>query len=432
MLSKTRLLFGAFCFIFSCLSFSSELSVKATSPTQKSEPSTRQSPQTQQEEENTEPLLTDKEYNEILNSLTPPPYDVFMNLVKDMDITSFKEYWEFWKEMETEGLPINPEKHYGNQWEGWPKKKLRASKNNDKAIEFAVNKIIALERGDFSYDNTLAQPHYSSNQTTYTNKRNNWMKFAEAKALMQTEGIKSTLEFREWKRAGKKPSNFPSEPHRVYKADWVSWPYFFGVEKTHFNNWMNFTEAQAFMQAEGIKSSLEFIEWKKAGKRPPNFPSNPDIKYKEYWKGWPHFLGTEGRRGRKGVSYKNWMPFAEAKALMKEQGIKTVKEFKIWKRAGKRPANFPGNPDVAYKEYWKGWIHFFGKRGKVDIEWMSYEEARAFMIEQGIKTVREFQIWKRAGHRPSNFPTNPNIKYKEDWVSWYHFFGTEKCKKAFK
>ena len=72
------------------------------------------------------------------------------------------------------------------------------------------------------------------------------------------------------------------------------------------------------------------------------------------------------------------------------------------------------------------------KKEHVEDKWMSFAEAQIFMQEQEVTTEPEFRKWKKAGNRPPNFPSHPDRKYKEEWVSWPHFFGTEKCKKAFK
>ena len=514
-------------FYFSHFAFSSELSVKEVAKTQQSEPSVKEA--SEKEKESDLSLLTDKEYNEILNSLTSPSYYNFKRVLEYMDITSLKEYLDFLETLEVEHFPKSPKKYYGNQWEGWSQKSViePIDKKTDKSIEFSVNKILELdsekteeskreealklnrqevlklkreealklkrENKGTSYK-SLSLKHQNKKTKKPSRvgaKKKNWMSFAEAQALMQKEGIKTYTEFKEWKKAGKRPPNFPANPHIIYAEDWKGWPHFLGTEEIRFKKWMSFTEAQALMQKEGIKTYTEFKEWKRAGKRPanfpgnpdikykkdwvswyhflgkkwmsyaeaqayiqkegiktvkefkewkrvgkrpPNFPSRPDIKYKKDWKGWSHFLGRKVRVGKKGVSYNNWMSYEEAQALMQKEGIKTVKQFREWKRAGKRPANFPGNPDIKYKKDWKGWSHFLGRKvrvGKKGVSynnWMSYEEAQALMQKEGIKTVKQFREWKRVGKRPANFPGNPDIKYKKEWVSWPHFLGTEGMK----
>ena len=244
------------------------------------------------------------------------------------------------------------------------------------------------------------------------------MSYVEAQFFMAEEGITTEPKFRKWKKAGKRPSNFPSHPEQVYK-EWVSWFHFFGTEeRIVVRDWMSFQEARAFVQKEGIKTSLEFRKWIKSENKALHLPNHPERVYKEEWVSWPHFFGRD------------WMNFQEARAYIQKEGIKTSEEFRKWSKAGKRPPNFPSNPHLTYKD-WVSWSHFFGTEGSRK-DWMSYVEAKALMQTEGIKTSLEFIEWNKAGKRPPNFPSNPQVKYKKYWKGWPHFLGTKKCKKAFK
>ena len=54
--------------------------------------------------------------------------------------------------------------------------------------------------------------------------------------------------------------------------------------------------------------------------------------------------------------------FDEAKNFVKKKNIKTETEFRIFNRSGKRPNNFPSAPARTYKDQWKGWPDFLGKK----------------------------------------------------------------------
>ena len=47
---------------------------------------------------------------------------------------------------------------------------------------------------------------------------------------------------------------------------------------------------------------------------------------------------------------------------------------------------------------------------------MSFEEAQAFIRNEGIQTRMEFEAWKRSGKRPANFPSSPeqNLQRRMD------------------
>ena len=40
-----------------------------------------------------------------------------------------------------------------------------------------------------------------------------------------------------------------------------------------------------------ISSQKDWINFCKVGDRPVDIPSNPQLKYKDLWKGWADFLG---------------------------------------------------------------------------------------------------------------------------------------------
>ena len=241
-----------------------------------------------------------------------------------------------------------------------------------------------------------------ANEFNTTSSSRIWMSLQDAKALMQSQGIKTSTEFNEWKKAGKRPEHFPSNPQRTYKKEWISWSHFLGNEK----QWMSFNEAQTFIQSQGIKTRKEFDEWKKAGKRPEHFPSHPERVYTNEWRGWRDFLDTK------------WMSFDQAKAFIQRQGIRTREQFYEWSKSKKRPKDFPSNPNQMYKDKWKGWGDF------LDTKWMSFDQAQALMQSQGIKTKREFREWSKSKKRPKNFPSTPDQVYTNEWRGWGDFLGT--------
>ena len=251
-----------------------------------------------------------------------------------------------------------------------------------------------------------------------------WMSFEEAQALIQKVGLTSLIQFQQWSKSGERPKDFPSNPSIIYKEEWTGWGDFLGtgnIAPSRKKEFMSFEEAKVFIRNEGIQSSVEFNKWKREGKRPEDFPSNPNIIYKENWTGWRDFLGT----GSMAYNNKEFMSFEEAKIFIQSEGIQTSTEFKEWKRSGKRPDNFPSAPEQTYKEEWTGWVDFLGT-GNIsnrDKEFMSFEEAQAFIWSEGIQTRTEFEAWKRSGKRPEDFPANPQQIYEDKWTSWSDFLG---------
>lgn len=70
----------------------------------------------------------------------------------------------------------------------------------------------------------------------------------------------------------------------------------------------------------------------------------------------------------------DYLPFAEARAFVRNLGLKNKNEWTAWARSDQRPANIPRWPENVYAEYTDltDWL------GKAKPSYRSFEEARAF------------------------------------------------------
>ena len=301
--------------------------------------------------------------------------------IQSQGITSQSEFWA-WKEAgkRPKNFPGRPDQFYKDEWTSWQ---------------------------DFLGTDNIAP------------KKREWMSFHDAKNFIQQQGITNESEFQAWKRAGKRPKNFPSVPSKIYNDEWISWGDFLGTGNISNHKkdwmWMSFQDAQNFIQQQGVTSQSEFQAWKKAGKRPKNFPSVPQKTYKDEWISWGDFLGTENTS----LKNKEWMSFQDAKDFIQSEGIQNSTEFKAWKKASKRPKNFPSAPWQVYEDEWTNWKDFLGTG------WMNFQEAKTFIQQQEVTNQSEFRAWSKSEQRPKNFPSSPEQTYKDEWISWNDFLGTE-------
>ena len=315
-------------------------------------------------------------------------FDQAKTLMQSQGIRTREQFQEWSKsEQRPEDFPSHPERTYKDKWRGW---------------------------GDFLGAGNIS-----------VRRKKEWMSFQDAKAHIQSQGIKTKREFHEWSKSEQRPKNFPSNPNQTYKNKWTGWRDFLGagnISVRRKKEWMSFQDAKAHIQSQGIRTFAQFQEWSKSEQRPKDFPSNPNIIYKDKWTGWSNFLGTGNIAG--GIK-KEWMSFDQAQALMQSQGIKTSTEFNEWKKAGKRPKDFPSNPSQTYKNKWRGWGDFLGT-GNISVrdrEWMSFQDAKALIQSQGIRTREQFREWSKSGQRPENFPSSPNKVYTNKWRGWGDFLG---------
>ena len=65
------------------------------------------------------------------------------------------------------------------------------------------------------------------------NKDKAFLHFEKAREFIQSIGLRSHREFKEWRKSSKRPYNIPSNPNRTYKnKGWVDWPDWFGTKDT--------------------------------------------------------------------------------------------------------------------------------------------------------------------------------------------------------
>ncbi|MDB4105845.1 hypothetical protein N9545_10000, partial [Salibacteraceae bacterium] len=98
-------------------------------------------------------------------------------------------------------------------------------------------------------------------------------------------------EWRSWMKSGKRPSNIPANPQRVYRDEgWIDLYDWLGYEE-----FLPFEEAREVARSLNLKSSNEWQSWAKS-ERPSNIPSHPREKYKDQgWVGWYDWLGYEAK-----------------------------------------------------------------------------------------------------------------------------------------
>lgn len=186
------------------------------------------------------------------------------------------------------------------------------------------------------------------------------------------------------------------------------------------HKWMTFDEARSHVSGLGLKTVSEFRAWLKSDQRPESFPKVPGNMYrKDGWTGIVDFLGVRVE----------WMSFKEAEAFIRTQGLKTQADFAAWAKSEKRPASFPTNPQVTYKDLgWKNFTDFLNTGRAVKGQWMSFENAMVAARLSGTQSRRDYQEWVRSSaDRPIDLPSNPDVIYKDSgWISWPHFLGYER------
>ncbi len=203
----------------------------------------------------------------------------------------------------------------------------------------------------------------------------------------------------------------------------------FIISKIKKLKWRPFEEAREFARSLGLKY---FKEWKQYCKgeladkpiKPTDIPPNPSNIYRiTGWNGSNDWLGILSN-GEK------YLPFKEAREFARSLGLERGGDWHLYcnghyKDKIKKPDNIPRTPSSVYFEFdtYTDWIG-------VKKEFLSYTEASKYIQKLNINTKTKWREWKKE-NRPENLPANPDTyysKYKneKEWISWQHFFGTEK------
>ena len=121
-----------------------------------------------------------------------------------------------------------------------------------------------------------------------------------------------------------------------------------------------------------------------------------------------------------------WRDFEEARCYARSLGLKSVKQWREWRKSGEKPRDIPYSPDEVYKDKgWLSWGDFLGyKEGYVPGEHRAFKEARDYACSLKLKSQKEWREWCESDQKPHDIPSNPDEVYKEEgWLSWGDFMG---------
>src|SRR5690242_4712323 len=99
-----------------------------------------------------------------------------------------------------------------------------------------------------------------------------------------------------------------------------------------------FNDARAFVRGLGLKSVKDWENYWGQGKRPKDIPNHVKQLYKDDWKGWPDFLGT------------NIRSFNDARAFVHTLGLKNWDSWRRYCKSGNKPEDIPSNPWQSYED----------------------------------------------------------------------------------
>src|SRR5947207_9363489 len=139
-----------------------------------------------------------------------------------------------------------------------------------------------------------------------------------------------------------------------------------------------FEEARDRARTQEFNSRAEYARW---AKNIAGMPVAPGPVYKDKgWAGWNDFLGTEIRP--------EWLPFAEAKAVVRAHEIKTLPQFRAWDKQERLANKIPTLPSVVYRN--AGWIDWYDFLSTESPSLQHVQTAEQFAVEDGIVASRKW------------------------------------------
>lgn len=233
------------------------------------------------------------------------------------------------------------------------------------------------------------------------------------KQLMEEVKQKGINSFKQYRKCYKE-YGWPSSPHVMYE-EWISFNHLFGKEE---NNFLPYEDLVKEVRSAGITSMIQYHKYRKQNNK-KNWHSNP-----HKLEGWTNNFNFFGKKkdfwSKKGLSsYKDLKTLEQIVKEMKENGIKTRKEY----RKNCKKFGWPANPDDAYKDCWKGWDYLFSREKKIDLSWED------FVSQVREAKIKGFWDYRNRYKNYKGWPSQPMNKYSENWVSWMHLLDKNYSKK---
>lgn len=147
------------------------------------------------------------------------------------------------------------------------------------------------------------------------------------------------------------------------------------------------------------------------------------------------------------MSSDRFLPFEEAREYVRKLGLKNSNEWKTYSYSGNKPDNIPGFPHLTYKKEWRGWSNWLSNSSgissyigdpietknkleektefsKIRTMCQPFEKAREFSRTLGMKDIKNWMKYCKAGTKPKDIPASPEIVYRERWKGWDDWLGT--------
>ena len=121
-------------------------------------------------------------------------------------------------------------------------------------------------------------------------KKRSLYNFSDARKMARGHGFSNKQEFLDYDCPG--AYQLPKNPDQVWATEWKDWDDWLGVI------WEPFTVARDIARKLDVKTEEEYLDLFQSKKLSDDedasrLPFRPDLYYKNDWKGWEDFLGSD-------------------------------------------------------------------------------------------------------------------------------------------
>ena len=257
-----------------------------------------------------------------------------------------------------------------------------------------------------------------------------FLPFKEAKQFAHTLKFRSTAQWFQYCRSGKKPHDVPTAPNETYKKEWRNWTDWLGHGRLSNQEiggqlW-SFERARRFVRKLGLKDYAEWNRYVRSSKRSLYIPASPYAAYGDAFTSMPDWLGTK-------IGFNGFLEYADAEKFARALQFKSASQWRDYAKAEKLPANIPRSPAMTYRgRGWKNWGAWLGTGRIADNlkTYRSFEDARAFVHKLKLKSHSEWNSFCKAerpelGRLPTDIPAGANKTYaNKGWKGWGDWVGT--------
>jgi hypothetical protein len=239
--------------------------------------------------------------------------------------------------------------------------------------------------------------------------------FEDARKFVQSLNLKNQKEWYDYCVSNNKPHDIPSNPEKTYQnKGWTGLGDWLGTGRIvpKDRQYRSFEDARIFVQTLKLKNRPEWEKYSKSGNKPDDIPGNPRLTFKEGWTNWGDFLGT-GRIQNQQIQYRT---FEDARIFVQTLKLKRTKDWVDFCQTSEIPQDIPHSPEVVYKN--KGWKNMgdwlgTGTIQSQQIQYRSFEDARKFVQNLGLRNHAEWKNYCNSGNKPKDIPSAPWQVYKK-------------------